>query len=981
MANYGDYKYIIEEIKSKFKKGFIAFKNKISMGGNRIEDVGDPINSKDAINMSYANSQFVNKYADDNIRGNKNFKDPVKFTNDVIIEGNLEVSGVEMVGKFVTLDGDDEVAGKKTFVDKTIFDGEVDTYSIVSLNGITNVNNKLKINDDMSILNGIATFGDRVFFDKFVEFKGGTNVGTGGGSGGDSIGLVGDQTAYGTKTFEDKIIANKIEVDDLSVNISKFNNLATFNGKVDFEHNVDFNNEVEMSDKLSVNKLEVNNNMSILSGIATFNDEAIFNHDVIFNADDGLGDRYVSLTGTNNIYGYKTFNDLTKFKEDIFLSDNISVVDDRLFLHSTHISSNGIHTNRLFTNNLLLENVNNIEDIDFKRKVSFNNLEVNNTSEFNDKVTMNDSLIIENDLSVERIDTVSIVVGDLFVENPIEFNEKVSVNELEFKQDTTINKKIVFNSPIEINGGHNLSFSEGSVITPTNVEGNLYFHKDKTDDTSGNELPVSAFQDDDSRIFYGVRRKVFRAGTTDNEQWGIEKQGDYSFGFGENVLAQGNHSISMGKNTEASKTGSIAMGDNSKATGDNSLSIGKDNISNNTKSIALGSDITSSGEKSIAIGDSVSATKIGSIAIGNNANSTQLRGIAIGNNVPINAINGVNIGYNNTGANFVLGNNNTGFAFGEKNLGNGIKFGKSNAAYDITSTAIGFNNYNNGLFTSAVGYSNSTISNHSIILGTQNNDKSDNKSLVIGYKNESNTSYNIRGTGSIIIGDSNETVTGRNKILGNGNKVFTTNIGQGGMLFGDSNESYTGSNFAMGALNKLDGQSIAVGFLNESNNMGITIGLENVVDYKGVAIGNNITSSGNYAVTFNCGSGSVENSTDNSFRVMNATSIGGNQNWTNTSDRRIKRNINELKSEVENIKELIPVSFIKRDSRDDRTKVGFIAQDMQKVYPEVVNEDGDGLLSIEYASLVSPLTKALQEVINRLEKIEDIVYNGKYRNL
>ena len=49
-------------------------------------------------------------------------------------------------------------------------------------------------------------------------------------------------------------------------------------------------------------------------------------------------------------------------------------------------------------------------------------------------------------------------------------------------------------------------------------------------------------------------------------------------------------------------------------------------------------------------------------------------------------------------------------------------------------------------------------------------------------------------------------------------------------------------------------------------------------------------------------------------------------------------------------------------SMGTQTEIGFIAQDVQSLFPEVVSRGQDGILSLNYAQLVSPLAKAIQEL-------------------
>lgn len=101
---------------------------------------------------------------------------------------------------------------------------------------------------------------------------------------------------------------------------------------------------------------------------------------------------------------------------------------------------------------------------------------------------------------------------------------------------------------------------------------------------------------------------------------------------------------------------------------------------------------------------------------------------------------------------------------------------------------------------------------------------------------------------------------------------------------------------------------------------------------------------------------------------------------TQASDIRLKTNISNLLYRGR----LNPKTFI----RDNKQQIGFIAQDVQKLYPEVVIEDNDEnhYLSLSYSNMtailsaqinyvedeVSLLKKKIQELETRLSKYEDV---------
>ena len=68
--------------------------------------------------------------------------------------------------------------------------------------------------------------------------------------------------------------------------------------------------------------------------------------------------------------------------------------------------------------------------------------------------------------------------------------------------------------------------------------------------------------------------------------------------------------------------------------------------------------------------------------------------------------------------------------------------------------------------------------------------------------------------------------------------------------------------------------------------------------------------------------------------------------FTAWSDRRLKENIVDLPSQLANIMALRPVEFDYIESMGGGHQLGFIAQEVQEVYPDVVGEGADGMLTL-----------------------------------
>ena len=86
------------------------------------------------------------------------------------------------------------------------------------------------------------------------------------------------------------------------------------------------------------------------------------------------------------------------------------------------------------------------------------------------------------------------------------------------------------------------------------------------------------------------------------------------------------------------------------------------------------------------------------------------------------------------------------------------------------------------------------------------------------------------------------------------------------------------------------------------------------------------------------------------------------------SDESLKDNVAPLQGSLDKIRALGGVSF---DWKKDGSKaIGLIAQDVEKVYPELVSEDANGIKSVQYGNLVAPLIEAIKEQQNQIDALK-----------
>jgi hypothetical protein len=89
-----------------------------------------------------------------------------------------------------------------------------------------------------------------------------------------------------------------------------------------------------------------------------------------------------------------------------------------------------------------------------------------------------------------------------------------------------------------------------------------------------------------------------------------------------------------------------------------------------------------------------------------------------------------------------------------------------------------------------------------------------------------------------------------------------------------------------------------------------------------------------------------------------------------TSTKKLKEDIQPLDSQLENLKKLKPIEFAwKKDKKKD---FGLLAEDVEKVYPYLVEHDEEGkLIGVKYSKLTSVLVKALQEQQEQIDELKE----------
>lgn len=148
-----------------------------------------------------------------------------------------------------------------------------------------------------------------------------------------------------------------------------------------------------------------------------------------------------------------------------------------------------------------------------------------------------------------------------------------------------------------------------------------------------------------------------------------------------------------------------------------------------------------------------------------------------------------------------------------------------------------------------------------------------------------------------------------------------------------------------------------------------------VVAYDGIVDFNN-SARFNEDVTF--GNGITVNDSNITVSNGNVTSSGG---FFDTSDEKVKNFGENIKVDLDKLSSLKKAYFQFNDNRDDNlSHIGVSAQEIKELYPEIVRENENGMLTVDYSKLsvialeaVDVLYKKNIKLEERLNKIEQIL--------
>jgi hypothetical protein len=368
-------------------------------------------------------------------------------------------------------------------------------------------------------------------------------------------------------------------------------------------------------------------------------------------------------------------------------------------------------------------------------------------------------------------------------------------------------------------------------------------------------------------------------------------------------------------------------------------------------------NITGLADNDVLTWDNINSEWINSVASGGSSHWTQMGSdiyynlgrVGVGTTIP-NALFHVNTTADNHF--LVTGELNTSTSIQNLGAGNRMVFFPVNASFRAGYVnGVQWNDVNTGDYSAAFGYNNIAIGANSFAAGSTNT---------------------AGGSTSVSFGTSNISSGARSFTMG----ISNTAGGDNSVAFGESCQT-------IGSINSQG--SLACGFGTQTSGYFTSSwGVETSArEYAMMAIGHyNLTEGtgsqsswiGGVQPVFVIGNGNSTTSADAFIVYQNgdATLAG---TLTSASDKNLKENILTIENPIENLNKLRGVTYtwkedVPMSKSDNNFHYGFIAQEVEDVFPSIVKTDLNNLKSVAYQEFIPLFLEAIKEQQKQIEELK-----------
>ena len=462
------------------------------------------------------------------------------------------------------------------------------------------------------------------------------------------------------------------------------------------------------------------------------------------------------------------------------------------------------------------------------------------------------------------------------------------------------------------------------------------------------------------------------------------------YGVGSLEANSGSNNTAIGAYTLVNNTTAnqnSALGSNAmyyNTTGDNNTAVGSGCLCFNSTGIsntAIGSSALEGSTAGSSVGNSNVAIGVQALYNSSNANNNTAVGSLAGLNVLSgtgNTVVGASVFRDNTTGSYNTAIGTTALFWTNRSYNTAIGVQAGNTFENINSdycTYIGgytghTSNSATNNYSTAVGYNAVISASNQIVLGTSSEGVSvPGNYLNIGGSYNKSSGYALEVSGRTIIN------SGPN-IIPNATNAFPLRLAgpsaQGSTRLSSLN---FGFNMSAGDFNEITDFSDNIIWWTdtggpdnaENGTSGLVIGPWN--SYSPTPIGIRISNDG---LSVNTANGSQSLTAGYALYVDGSANFTGQvyaANFISPSDYRIKENVTPLDTTFV-VDNLNPVKYT--NTKTQKQDVGFIAHELQEVYPFLVNgiKDGEQFQSVNYIGLIGILTKEIQDMKKRIKTLE-----------
>ncbi len=433
--------------------------------------------------------------------------------------------------------------------------------------------------------------------------------------------------------------------------------------------------------------------------------------------------------------------------------------------------------------------------------------------------------------------------------------------------------------------------------------------------------------------------------------------GDYAFSIN-NSTASGLYSFSAGENnTHAYGRDSIAFGYNTKA----NQTAGQGGFSWGASTIADNYYATAFGRSTSATGDSATASGNGSVASG---------GYSFASNASVAS-----------GTQAFSINNGT--ASGTNSFAGGQS---GTTASGQGSIAFGYNTAASGSYSTTLGVNTLASTQGSVAWGNGAQATTNTYATASGNGSTATGQYSFASNASVASGTqafsiNNGTASGTNSFAGG--ESGTTASGQDSIAFGNNVVASNSQTVAFGRNTTASGtEATAIGrdiTVSGTNSVGIglasgvgTVSQNNTLAILGGSVGIDTTAPAYKLEVTDTTTTNVANFNGSGSTTCTVVTGSG---WSCSSDENLKTNILSINGGLDKILQLRGVTFNWKVDPEGTQVDGFLAQEVQKVFPELVTTDKNGNLSLDKNGLLPYIVSAIQEQNTKVGNLETRVSN------